>query len=416
MAGHLLKATAYVIYCKTEIETGHHSGDPLGYCLCDNKTIPFCVIIATGGSLKSKGIIMNYQYQKFDLQHISSIKPVIGGVWRSKNILPTKGVAIIYGPPGVGKSFTALHLALAIAMGKSVAGQKTIGCGTLYIAAEAGEGIKNRIHAAKTCLDVTVDAPFSLITAAPNLGQSEDDALELLAAIQQDEDLNQIKYQVVIIDTLARVISGCDENSSRDAGLFIRNAEFLSRELNALIIVVHHSGKNEDSGMRGSSALLGAADAVFKISKRSDYLWFQIEKQREGSSNLGFSFKLKPVDVCLDSDGEKITTCIIDEVSNLQPSDAKSLEQKNNKNYRQCLSELQRLLKSNGKEISLPDDGIVKAVEKSVFYSFYQNTAASNVANETSRKRLDRFLKQAQNKQDVGLSWFDSKDFIWLKE
>lgn len=329
--------------------------------------------------------------------------------------MPLNGVAFVYGPPSVGKSFLMVRLGLAIASGKTVAGQKTNQCGVLYIAAEAGEGIKNRISMAKSRLGITDDAPFSLISAAPNLGGSDCDAQKLLDAIQQDENLHHIKYGVVIIDTLARVTAGYDENSSKDVGTFVKNAEFLAREMKALVIVVHHSGKNEDSGMRGSSALLGAADAVCKVSIRKDYTWFQIEKQRDGANNLGFSFKLKPVDVGKDFEGEIITTCVLDDISNLQQSDGTSRREKKSKSYIECMNSFQACIRLHRKEIITPEGANVNALDKEQFYSFY-SLKSSGEKRDTIRKRLDRFLEKAEEYKEITSSVVDGMNILWRME
>ena len=62
-----------------------------------------------------------------------------------------------------------------------------------------------------------------------------------------------------------------------------------------------------------------------KVTKRGDYIWVNIEKQRDGSDELGFSFQLKSVEVGKDQDGTSVTTCVLDNMTKLQRSDSKSL-------------------------------------------------------------------------------------------
>lgn len=38
----------------------------------------------------------------------------------------------------------------------------------------------------------------------------------------------------------------------------------------AHVLIVHHSGKDRDRGMRGSNALLGAVDAAIEVTKDAD--------------------------------------------------------------------------------------------------------------------------------------------------
>lgn len=359
---------------------------------------------------------MNEIQSKFELQTLSSIKPCLNQTWRWKKVLPSVGVVFIYGPPAAGKTFFSLYVGLSIAAGRSIAGEKTNQCGVVYCAAEAGEGVKNRISQAKASMNLPNATPFSLITVAPNLGGLNEDTEDLIRAIKLAEELGQTQYKVVVLDTLARVMTGLDENSSRDAGIFINNAEHLAKELNALVIVVHHSGKNVDNGMRGSSALLGAVDTVLKIAKRGDYIWLNIEKQRDGSDNMGFSFQLKTVDVGTEQDGENVTTCVLDKITTLQRSDAKSLNSKKQTlNDRKFNTSLDQCLKSHGREVPLQDEKTATAVERSTLADHFVSTGTDT--DKSSRKRaFTRGLKAAIDRQVVGSAMIDGVDMIWRVE
>ncbi len=359
---------------------------------------------------------MNEIQSKFDLQTLSSIKPCFNQNWRWKKVLPSAGVAFIYGPSSVGKTFLMVHVGLAIAAGKPIAGEKTVQCGVVYCAAEAGEGVNTRVSQAKASMNLPDTTPFSLLTMAPNMGEKNDDTEELIRAIKSAEDRDQTQYQVVILDTLARVMTGLDENSTKDAGIFITNAERLAHELNALVIVVHHSGKNVDNGMRGSSALLGAANTVLKIAERGDYTWLNIEKQRDGSDNLGFSFQRKTVEVGTDQDGENVTTCVLDKITALQRSDAKALSsKKQTPNDRKFNSSLDQCLKSHNREVPLQDDTTAMAVEHRTLEEHFVS-AEGGTQTASRKKAFSRCLEAAINRQVVNSAMINGIKMIWRVE
>jgi len=363
-----------------------------------------------------KAITMKDIQPKFELQTLSSIKPCLNQTWRWKKVLPSAGVAFIYGPSSVGKTFLMVHVGLSIAAGMSIAGEKTIQCGVVYCAAEAGNGVKTRVSQAKEAMNLPDETPFTLITVAPNLGAEDGDTEELIYAIKSAQDRDLTEYKVVVLDTLARVMTGQDENSTRDAGIFINNAERLAHELNALVIVVHHSGKNVDYGMRGSSALLGAANTVLKIAERGDYSWLNIEKQRDGSDNLGFSFQLKAVDVGTDQDGDNVTTCVLDKITTLQRSDAKSLSsKKQTHNDRKFTASLDQCLKSHGRQITLSDNKTVNAVDRSDVVENFELSMA-NLKKQSRKKAFARCLDAAIDRQLVGSAIIDGVDMIWRLE
>jgi hypothetical protein len=97
---------------------------------------------------------------------------------------------------------------------------------------------------------------------------------------------------MIVIDTLARAATGLDENSSRDMGKFLRNFELIKEHFECSILFIHHKGKDESRGMRGSSSLLGAADTCIDVRKSEDNsIAIKIEKQKDGE-NRTFNSRL----------------------------------------------------------------------------------------------------------------------------
>jgi AAA domain len=74
---------------------------------------------------------------------------------------------------------------------------------------------------------------------------------------------------LIVLDTLARLIPGAEENSSKDMGEAIRAIDSLRRAFGAVVLVIHHTGKDGESE-RGSGALRGAADVMIKCSMSID--------------------------------------------------------------------------------------------------------------------------------------------------
>jgi len=252
--------------------------------------------------------------EKFRLLPIAEIGLPAGAPDIVRGMLPRTGLAVVYGPPGCGKSFLALDVALHVSEGRSWAGRRVAEAGVVYVAAEAGEGFKRRVVAARDRLGVH-NADFALITAAPNLGAGPGDTAALVGAIRSQSLRLGWKAGVVVLDTLARVIPGVDENSSKEMGRFIANAETIARDLRCLVVAIHHQGKNADAGMRGSSALHGAADAEWSISVEAGVRTVKLVKSKEGADDLSWTFDLETVEVGTDDDGEPITTCVVSNVS-----------------------------------------------------------------------------------------------------
>ncbi|MBB2692175.1 UNVERIFIED_ORG: hypothetical protein GGI62_003345 [Rhizobium esperanzae] len=227
-----------------------------------------------------------------------------------EDILPLRGLATIYGPPGSAKTFLALNLALSIAGGLPFFGKEVCQGGVVYIAAEAGAGLKKRVIAARAEKEMLDSAPFAMIALAPHLGPKRSEAAALIADIQRQWPY-AAPVRLIIIDTLARTLSGADENSSADMGAFVANAAAIASAFNhCLVLVVHHSGKDAERGMRGSSSLNGATDCEWQLSG-ADIRTVTLGKMKDGEDGLAWSFRLEKRQVSLNSSKRSRSTCVI---------------------------------------------------------------------------------------------------------
>jgi KaiC/GvpD/RAD55 family RecA-like ATPase len=262
----------------------------------------------------------------FSLQFIGALTADYSNQWLLKGLLPRTGLCVVYGPPGSGKSFAVLSLALHVASGRDFAGcRASRKGGVVYVSAEAGEGFKRRAISARDEMGLNDDTPFALVTMAPNLGRSDGDAQALIEAIREQTELAGWHADIIVVDTLARAAQGIDENSSRDMGALVANCDKIANQLSALVVAVHHSGKNTDNGMRGSSALLGAADTVIAISSdEAGTRTARIEKQKDGEDGHAFTFRLQSVTLATDDDGDPVTSCVVTDISKLERAERKT--------------------------------------------------------------------------------------------
>ena len=57
---------------------------------------------------------------------------------------------------------------------------------------------------------------------------------------------NVLPIKLIVLDTLARGFGGSDENAAHDMGAFIQGCDILKVKTDATILLVHHSGKDQD--------------------------------------------------------------------------------------------------------------------------------------------------------------------------
>ena len=96
------------------------------------------------------------------------------------------------------------------------------------------------------------------------------------------EDMGEDDWDLVIIDTLARCMNG-DENSVKDMNLAIKGCDRIRERTGAAVMLVHHSGKDQSKGMRGSTALLGAIDGSMRMRPTgNDAIELSVPELRHG--------------------------------------------------------------------------------------------------------------------------------------
>lgn len=228
------------------------------------------------------------------------------GGWLIKNVLPDAGLIVLFGASGSGKTFIAIDLAYAIAMGIQWRGNRTKKGRVLIIAAEGGKGMSKRLKAYLKHHKIDPkDVDIGLLTVPPNFLLSED-VTELAAAVAASGGAD-----VIIVDTMAQVTPGANENSSEDVGLALANARALETATGATIIMVDHSGKDASKGVRGWSGKRAAADAELEVLKyENGTRELRITKMKDGDDGLKWGFRLETVVVGMDADGDAITSCV----------------------------------------------------------------------------------------------------------
>ena len=179
-------------------------------------------------------------------------------------LFPEGALSILYGKPASFKSFIALDWADALTRGRPLAGladpinEEPSGISiptpmqTLYVATEGGRGMGKRIRAAGFR-----DSEFGTIIDTPNLKGN----WPIMEQAIRDPHNN---FHIVVLDTLNRCAVGWDENSSLDMGRLVDLLCTYANREGIHFVVVHHSTKSMSPTLRGSSALLGAADNVWR--------------------------------------------------------------------------------------------------------------------------------------------------------
>lgn len=219
-------------------------------------------------------------------------------------LIPTGGMAVMYGDWGTGKSFVALDIELRIAYGLDWHGRAAAQGNVAYLAGEGVAGMKTRIQGWQEFNGKAgLAAAFRLIPESiPFLDLAE--VRNLVWRIRNEYG----PIDLLVADTLARLFGPGDESSTKDMNRFVDACDIIRDELDCAILVVHHEGKDATRGTRGSIALPGGADAVVKCTKTNDIVVLEVEKQKDDEKLPPVGLDLRSVSVVDPVSGETLWT------------------------------------------------------------------------------------------------------------
>lgn len=231
--------------------------------------------------------------------------------WKVKGIFPDTGIAAIYGPSISGKSWLAIDMAANICLGEDWFGYKCNKADVLYLCLEGSAGFSNRIRGWEAGRSKKLPHEFKVIFDGFNL-TSESDCKELLKVMPENS--------VLMVDTLNRATHGRDENSSIDMGLILKGAKYIEQKKHVLVVLVHHTGKDQKQGLRGHSSLVAALDASIAVThnKKLDTRQWLLDKCKDGDDKKLHGFRLKREFIGKDDENEDVTSCSVEACKSIE--------------------------------------------------------------------------------------------------
>jgi putative DNA primase/helicase len=211
--------------------------------------------------------------------------------WRLQNIVPEVGVVIIYGPPKVSKTAGTMHMVIAIAEGKAWFGLRSRACRVTYAALEGVGSLKDR-------LDAWEEFNKRPIPASVRIWPTQLDLRSPLSRQAFVEAINRRGgAEIVVIDTLFRAMPGADENNVNDVRAVMDGVDDLATQLQAAIIIVHHTGKDVERGARGSNSIIAAVDIEIPIVKDGKLRKWTVKSSRIGPEGITGSYAVRGVEL-----------------------------------------------------------------------------------------------------------------------
>ncbi len=346
--------------------------------------------------------------------------------WLIRNALPQKQVAILAGQYGSGKTFVGLDISFSVMTGQPFIDHEVERTGAvLWLAAEGQGEVTIRLKAAathRTGSPMVGELPFAQQAFdVPTLTSA--DAFDRLMALVRDTKavLNMrfpdVDLALIVVDTLNSAAGFQDENSASETQRVMTLLRRVSDASGALVLVVDHYGKATETGVRGSSAKSGAADAILAALADKDQTTgdvsnrrLAVTKLRSAATGKVVPFTLTPVPI--DEWGN--THCGVSWSAGGETSQTVKDKPAWSGNARVLKDAIERAMIDFGKPMRpTADMPEVKAVAadkvRTEFYASYPAESA-----EAKRQAFNRLLKGAVAKHLVASREIGGLDFLWF--
>jgi hypothetical protein len=126
-----------------------------------------------------------------------------------------------------------------------------------------------------------------------------------------------VKPLLIVFDPFARSFEGGDENHARDVGLAVAASTGLIRDTGATVLLLHHTGKEQKTLERGSSALRAAADTMISVRRKEAVITVFNNKQKNDEGFSAITLRLKRVSLGEEVDGNEVTSCVLESTNAL---------------------------------------------------------------------------------------------------
>lgn len=229
-----------------------------------------------------------------ELEQIARTRPVE----LIEDFVPSGGVMVLAGAPGLGKSFTALSWAAAIAEGSEWFGRRVRQAPVVYVLGEGWGGFGDRIAAWQKDNGRPMSEQVHFVNGVPlGVNLKDPDAVQQLIA-----QVEPVRPGLIIVDTFSVLARVSNENDNAEVAAVMFNVNAIAQATGATVMLVHHVTKTTGS-VRGASAFVGNADTVVvagvdvRDGAASDGFMLSTEarhggKQRDGEAKTLRGFKI----------------------------------------------------------------------------------------------------------------------------
>jgi hypothetical protein len=248
----------------------------------------------------------------------------------------------------------------------------------------------------------------------------------IVATVREAERHMGCAVGLIAFDSYSKGIAagGGDEDKARDQNRVAANMRRIQEQFDVHIATVGHTGKDESRGERGSNARLGDIDVLIQITGDGSTKTAKVTEANDQLERVIAQFRLEPIELGVDANGNVITTSIIANTEITEPA-VSAQKQKRKRRWSKALTTLRRalmvVLAEHG-EVTRPfgmEGPELRAVDREdVRSEFYKivvvNSDSKESEREAKKKAFSRSLKDAHDDELIGLREVNGSMLIWL--
>lgn len=272
---------------------------------------------------------MAFEPQGFEFVALPELRKQLKGPdYLVKPFLERDTTTVLFGESGAYKSFVSLDMGLSVAHNIAYHGHTTHPGAVFYLCGEGKGGIARRVEAWLIERRPKQQDPPFYVSALPAQLINDASAAEVAASVQRIADSCGQAPALIVVDTLSTNIGDGDEANNADVARLLANINNRLRTAhNACVLLVHHVGHADKDRERGAYALRANADSRILVKPYKAGCSLHSLKVKDGVPFQPVAFEPSPVIIpgLFDSEGEHVTSLVMEPVEYIAPCDEKSL-------------------------------------------------------------------------------------------
>ena len=243
---------------------------------------------------------------RFQLVPFGHLRPGTDPGYLVDELIPVRGIVLIWGKRKCLKSFLTYDLCFHIARFPEYRGRTVQPGPVIYCAFEGAHGYKKRAEALRRYYEIpdSEEVPLYLVPGRANMIKE----YPLLIAAVREQLMGEVP-RTIVLDTLNKSLVG-SESKDVDMSAYIVAAEALRDAFDCVVIIIHHCGYDE-THPRGHTSLTGAVDAEFEVVREGMLVTLKNVTMRDGPEGFEIRSAAEIVEVGEDVNGKVLTSLVI---------------------------------------------------------------------------------------------------------